>query len=269
MKANWLSGVVLQRSCSLVLGAALLLAIAASWACSDRGESASAEATRAQESTAPILLFNGKGASAGDVAAFETILSDTHLDYVLVNSSRLNEMSEAQLRQHRLLIIPGGNFIDMGNGLSASAAANLRNAVHEGLNYLGVCAGAFLAGDLRFNSLNLTSGVRFGFYSAENRGIRKTAVAIASPRAATLDQYWEDGPQLTGWGEVVGKYPDGTPAVVEGTFGSGWVILAGVHPEAPDAWRRGMVFTTPASEDHAYAGTLINAALNRTALPHY
>ena len=269
MKANLFSGASFRRSRSLVPSAALLLAIAASWGCSSQGESASAEANRTTESTAPILLFNGKGTSAGDVAAFETILSDTHLDYVLVNSSRLNEMPEAKLRQHRLLIIPGGNFIDMGNGLTPGAAANIRNAVHEGLNYLGVCAGAFLAGDLRYNGLNLTSGVRFGFYSAESRGIRKAAVAIATPTAATLDQYWEDGPQLTSWGAVVAKYPDGTPAVVQGTFGSGWVILAGVHPEAPESWRRGMVFTTPASEDNAYAGTLINAALNRTALPHY
>ena len=248
--------------------ATLLLVIAASWSCSDHAESATAGATT-WESSAPILLFNGKGTSRGDVAAVETILNHDHLDYSLVNSARLNEMPEAQLRQHRLLIIPGGNFIDMGNGLTAGAAANVRNAVHEGLNYLGICAGAFLAGDLPFNGLNLTSGVRFGFYSAETRGIRKSAVAIASPGAATLDQYWEDGPQLTGWGAVIAKYPDGTPAAVQGTFGDGWVILAGVHPEAPESWRHGMVFTTPVSADNAYAGTLIKAALNQTALPHY
>jgi hypothetical protein len=62
-----------------------------------------------------------------------------------------------------------------------------------------------------YNGLNLTSGVRFGFYSAEERGIRKAAVAIAVAGGPTLDQYWEDGPQFTGWGAVVGKYPDGTP----------------------------------------------------------
>jgi hypothetical protein len=56
---------------------------------------------------------------------------------------------------------------------------------------------------------------------------------------------------------------------VEGTFGSGWVILSGVHPEAPAGWRRGMNFLTPAGADHEYAATLIHAALNRTALPHY
>jgi glutamine amidotransferase-like uncharacterized protein len=116
--------------------------------------------------------------------------------------------------------------------------------------------------------LNLTSGVRFGFYAAESRGIRKAAVSISIAGAPTFDQYWEDGPEFTGWGAVIGKYPDGTPAIVEGTFGSGWVILSGVHPEAPASWRRGMTFNTPASVDNAYAGTLVRAALNRTPLSH-
>jgi hypothetical protein len=55
---------------------------------------------------------------------------------------------------------------------------------------------------------------------------------------------------------------------VEGTSGSGWVVLSGVHPEAPAAWRRGMTFTTPVSVDNAYAATLIRAALNRSPLSH-
>jgi glutamine amidotransferase-like uncharacterized protein len=111
--------------------------------------------------------------------------------------------------------------------------------------------------------------VRFGFYADENRGIRKAAVAITGVDTPALEHYWEDGPQFTGWGVVVGKYPDGTPAIVEGTSGKGWVILTGVHPEAPEKWRRGLTFTTPASVDNAYAGELIDAALHRTLLPHY
>jgi glutamine amidotransferase-like uncharacterized protein len=168
------------------------------------------------------------------------------------------------------LIIPGGNFIDMGRSLNSSTAANIHNAVQNGLNYLGICAGGFLAGNSSYyNGLNLTSGVKFGFYSAEEKGIRKAAVAIAVAEAPTLEQYWEDGPQLNGWGAVVGKYPDGTPAIVEGTSGRGWVILSGVHPEAPAGWRRGMTFTTPAEIDNAYAATLIKAALNGTSVAHF
>ena len=47
------------------------------------------------------------------------------------------------------------------------------------------------------------------------------------------------------------------------------MILSGVHPEAPASWRRGMSFGTPASEDNAYAATLVRAALNRASLSHY
>jgi hypothetical protein len=117
--------------------------------------------------------------------------------------------------------------------------------------------------------LNLTSGVQFGFYSAENRGIRKTVVPITVAGAATSEHYWEDGPELTGWGAVVGKYPDGTPAIVEGKVGGGWVILSGVHAEAPVGWRHGMTFTTSARVDNDYAWTLIDAALKRTELSHF
>jgi glutamine amidotransferase-like uncharacterized protein len=218
---------------------------------------------------APVLLFNGTGTSPNDVAAVETILNSNHLNYSTVNSSQLNEMGELQIQGHPLLIVPGGNFVDIGNSLTSSTTANIRNAVQNGLNYLGICAGGFFAGNSPYNGLNLTSGVRFGFYSAESQGIRKAAVAIAGAGASTLDQYWEDGPQFTGWGAVVGRYPEGTPAVVEGAFGRGWVILSGVHPEAPAGWRRGMTFITPVSVDHAYAGTLIHAALTRASLSHY
>jgi hypothetical protein len=226
--------------------------------------------TRPGSHTAPqIILFDGSGTSANDVAAIETILEDRHLGYATVDSRQLNGMGESQLRGYRLLIIPGGNFLDIGNALTPETTSHIHNTVHGGLSYLGICAGAFLAGHGRYNSLNLTSGVPFGFYAAENRGIRKASVAIAAPGTPAVEHYWEDGPQLSGWGAVVGKYPDGTPAIVEGTSGKGWVILSGVHPEAPERWRRGMTFTSPADVDNAYAAKLIDAALHRTALPHY
>lgn len=238
-------------------------------ACGVLGDRSSTPARGANGGAAPILLFAGTGASPGDVAAVKTILDHNHLNYSTVNSSQLNEMGEAQIRGHRLLIVPGGNFIDIGRGLTSNATANIRNAVRNGLNYLGICAGGFFAGNSGYNGLNLTSGVKFGFYAAEARGIRKAAVAIAVPGAPTLDHYWQDGPQFTGWGTTVGIYPDGTPAIVEGTFGSGWVLLSGVHPEAPEGWRRGMTFLTQAGVDNAFAATLIQAALNRTPLSHH
>jgi glutamine amidotransferase-like uncharacterized protein len=220
---------------------------------------------------APILLFTGAGTSTGDVAAVARVLDGNHLDYATATSPQLNRMSARQLMAYRLIIVPGGNFMEMSASLTPRTTAAMHDAVQGGVSYLGICAGAFLAGAGHgyYNSLDLTSGVRFGFYSAENRGIRKAAVAVDRVNSAAVEHYWEDGPELSGWGTVVGKYPDGTPAVVEGAVGQGWVILVGVHPEAPESWRRGMSFTTPATAANAYAGTIVQAALTRASLPHY
>jgi glutamine amidotransferase-like uncharacterized protein len=178
-------------------------------------------------------------------------------------------MTPSQLGRYRLFIVPGGNFVEIGRGLPPVAVANVRNAVHGGLNYLGICAGAFFAGNSPYNGLNLTSGVSFPFYAAEARGIRKTAVQTAVAGSSPLEQYWEDGPQLTGWGDVVAKYADGTPAIAQGEFGNGWVMLWGTHPEAPEGWRDELRFTTSGAAARAYAATLITAALNATPLQHY
>ncbi len=217
----------------------------------------------------PILLFNGAGTSPNDVKAVEAILRDGKLGYATVNSKELDRLSEVQLSAYKLMIIPGGNYLTIGDRLTTNATSNVRHAVQQGMNYLGICAGGLLAGETGHNSLNLTAGVRFGFYAVVNRGIHKTAVAISGAGSPTLEQYWEDGPQFTGWGATVAKYPDGTPAVVQGTCGKGWVILCGFHPEAPANWRRGMNFTTPVSADHAYARTLIETALAGTHLPQH
>ncbi|QKJ29879.1 hypothetical protein HQ865_08960 [Mucilaginibacter mali] len=217
-----------------------------------------------------ILLFNGTGASSNDVKAIIAILDHEHLDYATVSSSELNGMNRSQIMTYRLLIMPGGDFIAMGKSLTIATSANIRYAVQHGLNYHGICAGAFLAGSSKYyNSFNLASGITFGFYSAENKGIRKASVAISRPGAPTLDQYWEDGPQLSGWGTVVAKYPDNTPAVAEGKCGKGFVILTGIHAEAPDYWRGDIDFHTLAEVDNAYAALLVKAALNGTFLPHF
>jgi hypothetical protein len=232
----------------------------------------SAPACRAADSTgapANVLLFNGRGTSSNDVAAVTRSLHDSHLSYSIADSPRLDAMGESELRAYRLLIVPGGNFEQIGNGLKPRTTATLRNAIRHGLNYLGLCAGAFFAGDSPYNGLNLTSGVRFTFYAAESLGVHKAAIPIAIAGSLALDNYWEDGPQLTGWGSVVGRYPDGKPAIVEGRVGNGWAILSGVHPEAPDNWRRGLTFATPAVIDNAYAETLIDAALTGKTLAHY
>jgi len=217
---------------------------------------------------ATALLFIGSGTSVNDARAMKAVLEHEHVDYATADSAQVNAMTLTQLRAYRLIIVPGGNFIEMAAALHPATTTRVRQAVEGGTNYLGICAGGFLAGDTRRNSFNLT-GVHFPFYAIEARGVRKAAVAVTSPDGSTLDQYWEDGPQFSGWGDVAGRYPDGTPAIVEGSVGKGWVVLSGIHPEAPERWRQGMDFRTSAKADNAYAGALVRSALTRSGLPHF
>jgi glutamine amidotransferase-like uncharacterized protein len=217
-----------------------------------------------------VLLYNGTGTSSTDVAAVEAQLATLKLTYATANTSQLDAMTETQLKAYKLFIVPGGNSITIGNSLSKNATTNVRNAVsNDGLHYLGICAGGFFGGYSIYNGLDLTSGVWFNFYADHFKGINKEAVEISFPSGGPLDIYWQDGPQFTGWGNVVGKFPDGTPAIVESSFGKGFVILSGVHPEAPASWRIGMNFTTSLAVDLAYADTLITSALNGTSLKHF
>lgn len=222
-------------------------------------------------STQPmILLYAGIGASSNDVKAVEKILKSNHLIYTLVDSDQLNQMNDTQYLQYKLMIIPGGNFIEMGGSLSLKATNTINKAVNQGLNYLGICAGGFLAGtSAYYNFLKLVPDVQFGFYAISQQGIRISAVPITEVDGRILQQYWEDGPEFTGWGEIISKYPDGTPATVQGNYGRGWIVLTGIHPEAPNQWRQNMNFSTSVHESHEYATRLITSALQKTALPHF
>src|SRR5262249_50064655 len=66
---------------------------------------------------ASVLLFTGRGTSSGDVAAVEQVLRDAHLSYATASSRQLGALNPSQLRVYRLLIVPGGNFEQMGNSL--------------------------------------------------------------------------------------------------------------------------------------------------------
>jgi glutamine amidotransferase PdxT len=271
----------LVRISRALIAPAVLLALiittgcgSSNWSAPQAAPSVADVAARAitGSSVPTVLLFVGTGTSSGAVAATKTILSNLKLTYATATSSQLNAMSESAMKAYKLFVMPGGNAITISKSLSSSTTTNLHNAiVNDGLHYFGICAGAFFAGSSGvYKYLNLTpSGVWFNYYADEFKGIYKEAVKIKGADGVTLDQYWENGPQLSGWGQVVGKYPDGTPAITEGKSGNGWVILSAVHPEAPDSWRSGMHFTTSAAVDNAYAQTLVTAALNGTSLVHF
>jgi glutamine amidotransferase-like uncharacterized protein len=217
-----------------------------------------------------VLLFTGTGTSSSDVGAVIAVLKTLGLGYTAVDSGHLNAMSEAQLGGYKLMIVPGGDSTVIGGNLSPSTTANIRGAVADyGVHYLGICAGAFFGGYSIYNGVDLTGGVFFDFYADEAKGIHVEPVRLSFPAQGPMDVYWQDGPQLLGWGQVVAKFPDGTPAIAEGMSGNGFVILTGVHLEAPAGWRGSLNFSTSLAEDLAYAGTVVQAAYTATPLDHF
>jgi hypothetical protein len=132
----------------------------------------------------PVLLYNGVGTSA-DVLAVEAVLRTLGISYATADANQLNAMSEPQLGGYKLVIVPGGNSITIGDNLSANTAAMIRGAVQQyGVNYLGICAGAFFGGYSLHNGVNLTGGIAFSFYADEFKGIHKEPNFLSDQRSA-------------------------------------------------------------------------------------
>ena len=92
---------------------------------------------------APILLFNGTGTSAEDVAAIARILKERGFEYDTANSRRLNGMNESQLMAYRLLIVPGGNYIKIGDNLTPETTRRVQSAVEGVSTILGFAPEGF------------------------------------------------------------------------------------------------------------------------------
>lgn len=215
-----------------------------------------------------VLLYNGTGSSPTDVIAIKNILTAMNLKYDLVDSRALNAMTQTKLNNYKLIIFPGGNSIEMGNSLTKAATAAVKRAVTQGgVSYLGFCAGAFMAeSSTLYNVFNL-AGTWFDFYDANLIDMVWTTFPDGSKRDLV---YWE-GPYLTTFGSVIAKFPNGESAIAESKVGKGFVLVSGVHPEAPEDWRYGMAHSDVdgVSADVTYAGTLIGAAYTKTMLPHF
>jgi glutamine amidotransferase-like uncharacterized protein len=213
------------------------------------------------------------------------ITNNLKLDYDTVNSACLDAMSVTNLVAYKLLIIPGGDSITIGDNIKPATTAHIKDAVRNyGLHYLGVCAGAFLAsspGSTPYNDIDLLDGIWFDLFtdsSCGNNSKLLVSETLSLADGSTINVYWEDGPYLTTqggtWGTIVAKYPNSQPAIIQGLAGEGWTLLQGVHPEAPRSWPCGKGCTcnfgnTTQAEDFAYSATLISAALNGTVLKSF
>lgn len=189
------------------------------------------------------------------------------------NTVNLNTLSQAQFNAYGLFLVPGGNAECIEQLWTHNTKLMIQNGVVRGpVSYLGICAGAYVAG-ARNPSLNLTglpilNEDSFDIYSLYYKGQNAATLQLSLVKGPPLETYWADGPQLSGFGDVIASYPDGTPAVAE-TSSYGFVVLSGPHPEATASWildESLNIDSYPFQTDFAFSASLINAAATKTCL---
>lgn len=147
-----------------------------------------------------------------------------------------------------LWIQPGGDAVVAARAIGVNGIERLRHWVGEGMNYLGFCAGAFLA-DSDVDDADTLPGLGLIPFQTENflPGRHESMILNLSWNGQSRWLYFQDGPTFTapllGNVELIASYANHLPAVIQTQFGKGRVVLSGVHPEAPADWAR---------DDHLY-----------------
>jgi biotin--protein ligase len=214
-----------------------------------------------------ILVYDGSGVSAssrdGTLRSLRSFLSHRY-DIQTVTPKTLRD--EPWTQNCALLVFPGGRDLPYLFDLSGKANDRIRNWVHDGGRYLGICAGAYYAAsDIAFEvgtPLEVVGTRELGFFPGSCRGTvfpgfqydsdaGAREVSLALNRSAWRD-HWQQSPDscdvwYNGGGafflpesaaaqnvEVLATYAnvEGAPAAgVACKVGSGKAVLWGTHPE--------------------------------------
>jgi glutamine amidotransferase-like uncharacterized protein/predicted small secreted protein len=237
---------------------------------SGAGSSGTMEGDPRQFST-DVLLYNGAGAAATDVNAFIDLLDAEDLSYKLINESELNEMSVDELAAFGMILWPGGYAGIASNNLSTATRRRVREAVKaRGVSYAGFCAGSFMAvGPEDYGFAFLSSDAILPEYEPD--GIHQhdyaEIEAFTMPGGSVQDLVWFGGPYFPSASEVLARYRDGTPAMMQTMAGKGFVVLSGPHPESPVGWADSDADRDGKTGDRTLARKLILSALRRQPLP--
>lgn len=202
---------------------------------------ASVPDTWAGQGRSDVVIFGGVTAWKAEVDSIKAILYKHGATYEEIDSERLNAFTLDDFARYKLLIFPGGYAPTMVDFMTLATRERIRSAVQlGGLNYLGFCAGAWIAvgpAPAPGQPLAYGLGVANGAYLDKNF-LGKKGLDHAIDRARFADGsrrnlLWYGGPVTPSLpGGVVARYSDGAPAVSQMRSGQGFVIVSGLHPAA-------------------------------------
>ena len=175
-----------------------------------------------------IYVYTGEGAyQAKDVENFLAVFG---YDY-----ERIHENNLSKLNQSGILIVPGGEVAAYLPAWGQAGISAIKNFVEAGGIYIGICAGAYVAGKSYANiaGLNVIDKIL-------ERHEGQTIVDVTDNAGEKFQLIHENGPDLsdTSAGEVVLRDNDNQPRAIKLNVGQGQVYLFAAHPEGSVFYRQ-------------------------------
>ncbi|MEV4544309.1 BPL-N domain-containing protein [Micromonospora echinaurantiaca] len=188
------------------------------------------------------LVYRGPATLPGCPEATAALLKSSRwgFDVRYVGPDADLPLSHRALAGAALYAQPGGGTLKRGYRQLKHHRDEIRQFVHSGGRYLGICLGGYLAGATPgFALLPGDTDQYIGSAAATVRSERDTVVDV-SWRGRRRGLFFQDGPYF--WlrpgaeADILATYPNGTIAAMVTRLGAGRVGVVGPHPEATDDW---------------------------------
>lgn len=212
--------------------------------------------------TAALALYSDRGTWEESVQAAEKMFQWMNYTVKLVNADHINNEG---LGNFSILCIPGGDMYQYAQDISSRGRNNIRNFIHDGGGYIGICGGSYFASEkviwrehqLHMTPLGIFPGITKGpinkIVPYPNYTVCKVnivnsthSITQSEPDSVWILYYW--GPMFVPNKDadvaVLGKYDSvNQPSMLAFDYGLGRVFLIGMHPEIEeDDDRDGVAF---------------------------
>lgn len=226
-----------------------------------------------------VLIYSGPGSWKEEIKSLKEILYQNGATYEDLKPNQFNEMSIEDFLKYKVILFAGGDAPTVRNALKPETRARIREAVQKyGMNYLGFCAGAWLAvapaptavGEDVVYGIGVVDGplLKESFLTQSRNS---NALDRASfPGGTQRNLLWYGGPTTPELpGGVLARYSDGSPAISQIRSGSGLVIISGLHPAATKPILSWLGLYDKEAVAPEYAWTLLQAVIENQTLPAF
>ncbi len=197
-----------------------------------------------------IALYSDNGADEGCILATTKMFEWMGYEVTLVKADSINN---SNLNRFNIICFPGGDMYQYALDISSEGMEKIRNFIHNGGGYIGICGGAYFTGEkvfwqgnqLLMNSLAIFPGITrgpideiapFPHCKMCKTNIVNNSHPITQTEPDTTWICYCYGPMFlpneSAEIEILGRYDiGGQPSIAAFEYGIGRVFIIGTHPE--------------------------------------